>query len=486
MTERHIRPIAHPRPLDLLPEEALARVRDATLDVLQRTGVEVRSERLLKELEAAGARVDHDSSRARFPADVAEEALGRIPMGTLLASREPGLDLALDGRRGYLAVDGCAAEIADLDTGERRPSTKADLATIVRLADALPQISFVWQPVAARDVPVHVEPLHELQVELESTGKHIQLMTAVTAEQARGAVQMARIVAGGERELRERPIISAFQCSISPLTYDAGPLEAALVFAEAGVPSGYVVMPIACATAPATATGALVASNAEAVAGVVIHQMLAPGTPTFYGSCATVMDLRSGAAACGGPEDLLFQLASAQLARSYGLPSSIGTFATGAKSSDWQAGTENGLSGISSWLGGADMLCGAGLLYGARVYSATQLLLDAELFDAIASMADGFGVSDDELAVEVIDAVGPGGHFLAQEHTLHHMRELWQSRLYSRESWEEWEAAGRPEPRDRARERAREILASHEPYPLPDGAGEELVRVVERYEQGAA
>jgi len=483
MTERHILPIAHPRPLDVLSDEALVAVREATHEVLERTGVEVRSERLLKELDKAGARADLEAGRALLPREVVDEALAGVPRAPTFASREPGLDLVLDGSHGYLAVDGCAAEIADLLTDERRPSTKADVAQVSRIADALPQISFLWQPVSARDVPVHTEPLHNLHAQLANTGKHIQGMSAVTAEQAQGVVEMARIVAGGEEALRERPIVSAFQCSISPLTYDGGPLEAALVFAEAGVPCGFMVMPIACATAPATATGALVISNAEVVAGAVALQLLSPGAKTFYGSCATVMDLRSGAATCGGPEDLLFQMASAQLARSYGLPSAIGTFATGAKLSDWQAGTENGLSGTSSWLAGADMLCGAGLLYGARVYSPTQLLLDAELFDAIAGMARGFGVSDDELAAEVIEEVGPGGHFLAADHTLRHMRELWQSRLFSRESWEEWEAEGRPEPRDRARERARQILAEHRPHPLPDGVDGRLIEVIERHER---
>jgi len=480
VTERQLKPVPHPRTVDILAPDQLNAIREGSLVVLERTGVEVRSEHLLKELELGGAVVDHDVARIRFPRDVVREALALVPRGLRLASRETGLDLELDGSSGFLTVDGCAAEIADLETGERRPSTKEDLASISRLADAIPQISFLWQPVASRDVPPHVEPLHDLHAQLANTGKHIQLMTAITPEQAEACVEIASIAGGNE--LRERPIVSAFQCSISPLTYDGGPLEAAVVLAGAGVPCGFMVMPIACATSPATLAGTLVVSNAEILAGVVALQLLSPGAATFCGSCATVMDLRSGAAACGGPEDLLFQMASTQLARSYGLASSIGTFATGAKISDWQAGTENGLSGLASWLAGADMLCGAGLLYGARVYSPTQLLLDAELFSAITGVAEGFTASDDELAVEVIDAVGPGGHFLAADHTLRHMRELWRSHYLSRETWEAWDAAGKPEPRDRAREHARAILAEHEPYPLPDGADEAIRRVIRAHE----
>lgn len=466
---------------DVLPEHALERIHDGTLRVLDRVGIELRSDRLIEALARAGARPDRDARRIRFPPEIVEAALAQVSRTLLLAARDPAHDLRLDGSHGYLAVDGNAAEILDLDTDERRPSSKADLAQIARVADALPQIGLLWQPVAARDEPTEVQPLHEIATEFANSSKHVQLMTATKPEQARAAVEIARLVAGGERELRERPVLSAFQCSLSPLTYDGEPLEAAAVYGEAGVPCGFVAMPIACATAPATPAAALVVSNAEVLAGIVSLQLLVPGARTFYGSSATVMDLHTGAAACGGPEDLLFQLASAQLARRYGVPSSIGTFATGAKSADWQAGVENALSGMASWLGGADMLGGAGLLYGARVYSIAQLVLDAELFDLVCRVAGGVAVTDEDLALEVIEEVGPGGHFLAQPHTLRNMRRLWRPRTFDRATWEDWVAAGRPEPRERARERAREILAEHAPSPLESSVQEGIRGIIGAY-----
>lgn len=471
------------RRMDVLPETTLERIHEGTLTVLERVGVEVRSDAVISRLEARGAVADHDAGRVRFPRAVVEEALAQVPSSLLLAARDPECDLRLDGANGYLAVDGNAAEILDLETDQRRASTKADLAEISRVADALPQIGFLWQPVAARDTPIATQPLHELHAQFPNTSKHIQLMTAARPEQARGAVEIASIVAGGERSLRERPLLSSFQTSLSPLTYDGPALEAAAVYAEAGVPSGFVAMPIACATAPATRAAALVQSNAEILAGIVSVQLLVPGAPTFYGACGTMMDLRTGAAACGGPEDLLIQMASAQLARRYGIPSSIGTFATGAKSPDWQAGAENGLSVMASWLGGADMVCGAGLLYGARVCSLVELLLDTELFGLVRSMAAGVEASDEDLALDVIEGVGPGGHYLAERHTLRHMRGVWQQRFFDRGSWEDWETAGRPQPRERARECARQILAEHRPAPLPSGVEETIVEVIDAYER---
>jgi trimethylamine--corrinoid protein Co-methyltransferase len=491
MTARHTADVAGPatgtasrvdglplRPIEVLPEATLERIHAGTLRILERVGVEVRSDELIRRMDLAGARGDVDGGRVRFPPEVVEEVLALCPRTFTLAARDPGCDLPLDGTVGYLAVDGNAAEVMDLETGERRASTKADLARITRVADALPQIGFLWQPVAARDTPLPVQPLHELHAQLANTSKHIQLMTAVNAEQARGAVEIAAIVAGGPNQLRARPIVSAFQTSLSPLTYDGPALEAAEVYARAGIPSGFVAMPISCATAPATRAAALVQSNAEIVAGIVALQLLVPGAPTFYGACGTVMDLRTGAAACGGPEDLLFQIAGAQLARRYRLPSSIGTFATGAKVPDWQAGVENGLSMLASWLGGADMLCGAGLLYGARVYSIVELLLDAEVFSLVRSMTDGVPDADEDLALEVIEEVGPGGHFLGQAHTLRHMRDQWRPGFFGREAWEEWDAAGRPGPTERARERALAILAEHEPAGLPEDVEAQIVEVI--------
>jgi trimethylamine--corrinoid protein Co-methyltransferase len=469
--------------VEVLTPEDLERVHHETLGLLERVGVGLTAPRLADDLVAAGAKVDAGGQRVRFPAAMVEETLGRDGGPALLAARRPAADLHLDGRQGYLSVDGCAAEIIDPENGSRRPSTKRDLATAARLADALPEIGLLWQPVAARDVPVAVKPLHEVHAQLTNTSKHIQVMTAVTPEAAKGVVEIARMVAGGEEELRRRPLISAFQCSLSPLSYEDGALEAAVVFARAGVPCGFVVMPIACATGPATVAGTLVQANAEILAGVVALRALSPGAVSFYGSCATVMDLRTGAAACGGPEDLFFQMATAQLARRYGLPSLVGTFATGAKTPDWQAGMENGLSGLSSCLAGADILAGAGLLAGASVFSLEEMVLDCEIFSLLHHLVTAASPRWDDGSMATLEAVGPGGHFLGQRHTLQTMRRQWMPRIFDRTGWEEWEEKGRPGPREAARERVRQLLDQHVPMPLEDGLEAEILAIIEAYER---
>lgn len=470
------------RRLDVLSREGVERAHAQTLTLLDRIGIGVGSRTIRRALAEAGARVDDAAERVYFPADMVEEAVRRAPRSYTLASRAAGADLELNGEHGYLTVDGCAAEVIDIETGERRPSTSDDLAKATRLADALPEVSFCWQPVAARDVPPKVESLHELHIQFANTGKHIQMMTAVTARAARGVVEIARTVAGGEADLRNRPIISAFECSLSPMTYDEGSLEAAVVFAEAGVPCGFVVMPITCASAPATVGGTLVQSNTEVLAGIVVLESLVAGAPTFYGSCATVMDLRSGAAACGGPEDLFYQMASAQMARYYGVPASIGTFATGSKTPDWQAGVENGLSGLASCLAGADMMCGAGLLFGARVFSLEEMLLDAEIFRLLRHLLSTPSEAIDESFIPVMESVGPGGQFLAERHTIEHMRRLWMPGFFDRRSWEEWDAAGKPGPRRSAQAKVRQLLDAHDSRPLDESLDKEILAIIRAYE----
>ena len=468
---------------ELLSEDALDSVHRATMALLERVGIAVNSTRTLEALDGSGARVDLQAGRIRFPSQMVAEAIALAPRTFLMAGRDPDLDCPVDGTRSYLSLDGTTADIVDLETGVKRRSTKRDLEEATRVADALPEIAYLWPCVAIADVPVELQPLHQLEAQFANSGKHIQAMSIFSREDALWAVEMARAIAGGDEALRKRPIISSYQCSLSPLTYDAGPIEAAVAFAEAGVPSGFVAMAVATATAPTTLAGYLVQANAEILGGITILETLVPGAATFYGPYAAFMDLWSGALNLAwGPQEAKFHLAAAQLARRYDLPLNIGAFGTGAKTSDWQAGVQNTVSVATALLAGADMICACGTLYASSVFSFEQLLLDAEMFDLVAGGAEAFPVSDEDLALDVIEEVGPGEHFLAHAHTSAHMRELWMPRFLRSETWEAWDAAGRPEPKDRAREKARAILAEHTPLPLDEGVAKELLRIIGKRE----
>jgi trimethylamine--corrinoid protein Co-methyltransferase len=466
----------------VLPEGDLERIHEASLRVLEETGVEIGPGVIARRLEAAGATVDDETGRVRFPRALVEEAMRHAPRELLLAARDPDCDLRVDGTAGWLSPGGHAAEIIDPETGDRRPSTKADFAAIARVADAVPQMGLLGPSVTALDVPAVGRLLHELHAQYANASKHVQHMAA-DIRTAEGTVDIARIVAGGERQLRERPVLSALVRSRSPLACEGEALEAAVAYAEAGVPCGFMVAPVAGAASHATGAGSLVLAHAGALAGVVTLQLLVPGAPTFSGTDGGVADAASMTAISGGPEDLRFRMALTELAHRNGLPVQIGTFATGAMTPDWQAGLEGGLSSLTAWLAGADLLSAAGALGGARVFSLANMLLDTELFDLVRQVPLGFEMDEEAMAVEVIEKVGPGGHFLGEGHTLRHMREAWMSRFMSKDTWEAWEESGRPEPPSRAAERALELLASHEPAPLPPGVEERILEVIAEHER---
>ena len=466
------------RPPALLSESELRSIHEASLWILEEVGVQMSlSPERLQELKTLGARIDFGQSRVFFEPNQVDQALEQAPARYTLCARNGQQDLVLDGTRPALCLDGTGLQVRDLETGAVRSSKYADLARAVRLADALPEIGFLWPCVSAQDKPAAVQPLYELLAMLENSGKHVQAMTAVTPSAARDSAAMAAMVCGGEQALKKRPILSSFQCSISPLSYDGDSLEAALIFARAGVPAGFMIMPIGCATAPASLGGQLAQGNAELLAGITFLQLFCPGAPTFYGSCATEMELKKGGVTAGGPEDVLLQAAFSQLARFYSLPSNIGTFATKAPHGNWQAGVENTLSGVLSLFCGADMLCGAGLMGGATLFACEQLIMDCEIFSMLQHTARGMRIDPESLALDAIREVGPGGHFLTRSETLSGMRELWQPEIFHRGDLSEWRARGEPAPWILAGDKARRLLLEHEPPPLEAAA--ELRRYVD-------
>ncbi len=463
--------------LNILNQAEVRRIHAATLEVIETVGVRFPSARALEILHGNGARVDPVTQVAMIPASAVEAALAKAPPAYTLAALDPALDLPLDGRHSYLGTDGCGVEVLDAFTGERHRSTLQDVGDAARLADALDAIAFHWTPVSAQDCPAESRSLNELLAIWSVSRKHVQTETLVTEAEAHAAVEMAAALAGGRAALRQRPVLSMMQCTLSPLAQDGGSLEAGLVAAEAGLPVGYMTMASCASTGPATPAGNLVVGNAEVLSALALMQMAYPGCPVYYAAAQTAMDLRTGAYTGGGPEDFLFGAATNVLADFYRVPLSMGAFATGAKEPGWQAGVENSLSAFMAVSTGADMLLGAGLLHGSRILSYEMLVMDAEIWGLIRAMSRGLVVDDETLALDAIRSVGPGGSFLGERHTRQHMRQLWQPTLFDRRPYQAW-AEQRDGAREWARARAQAILREHHPAPLDARLAEELRRII--------
>ncbi len=469
--------------LQALSPDDVGQIHQATLDLIETVGVRFPSERALDILHDHGATVDRDKQIARIPGQVVEEAISHAPAEyTLYARENPDLDLPLDGRHAYLAVDGTGIEVLDPYTGQKRVSTKQDVADAMRVADHMEEIALIWPPVSAQNCPAQTRGLHELEAIWNNYAKHVQTETLVTAHEMKAGVEMAAAIVGGREELKRRPILSIMQCTISPLAHDEGSLEAALVAAEAGLPVAFMTMASCGFSGPAALAGNLTVGNAEVISALALMQMAYPGCPVYYAAAQTAMDPRSGAYTGGGPEDYLFGAATNHLADFYNIPLSMGAFATGAKQPDWQAAFDNVFAGFMPVLSGADLLQGAGMLFGSRIFSYEQLLLDCEIYSAIRLVANGIPVSEKTLALDVVKDVGVGGNFLAHKHTRDHIRDLWQPRFIDRRPYSTWEV-DRKGSREWANKKARWILENHQPAPLDSQMSAELSRITAAVER---
>jgi trimethylamine--corrinoid protein Co-methyltransferase len=479
---KKIKAISNPRlSLNILSPEDIKKIHNASLSIIESVGIRFRSNRALDIWEAHGAKVDRNTSIVKVPGHIMEQALKTAPPVYTLSARDPSQDLQLDGNHVYVATDGCGVQMLDINTGKRRSSTLQDIADIALVADALEEVAYHWVPVSAQDCPPESRSLHELRTIWANSTKHLQTESIYSAREAEAAVEMAAIMAGGRDALRKRPMLSFLECTMPPLGQDEGSVEAALVAAEAGLPVGFMTMSSCVSTGPATLAGNLAVGNAEVISDLALIQLAFPGAPVYYSAAQTVMDLRTGGYTGGGPEDFLFGAAGNVLANYYNVPLSMGSFGTGAKLPDWQAGVENSFATFMSCISMSDMLLGAGLLHGSRVWSFEDLLMDCEIFDIIYYMMKGIVVDDESLALDTIRSVGPGGNFLSQKHTKKHLHELWVPSYMDRRPYDVWEEK-QDGARDWARENAKQILATHQPDPLDPKIVVELKRIAESLE----
>jgi len=479
---KSIKSITNPKlKLEILTPAEVKKIHDATLHIIENVGVRFPSKRALEIWEANGASVDREKKIVKAKPHIIEDALKKAPPAYHLAARDPQLDLPLDGNHVFVGTDGCGVEVIDIETSQRRTSKLSDVRDISRIADATEEVGFHWVPVSAQDMPAGTRGLHEIKTIWENSTKHVQTESIYNAREAKAAIEMAALIVGGKDNLRKRPVLSLMQCTAPPLGHDGGSLDAALLAAEVGLPTGFMTMAACLTTGPATLAGNLAVGNAEVIAGTALLQLAFPGAPVFYAAAQTASDLRSGAYTGGGPEDFLFGAATNVLADFYNIPLSMGSFATGAKEPNWQAGIENSLSTFMASIVMSDMLLGVGFLHGSRIWSFAEMMMDCEIFSIIHKTMQGIIVDDENLALDAIAAVGPGGNFLAQKHTKKHMREIFLPQFMDRRPYNEWEAK-KDDARDWALAKARKTLAEHQPDPLDAKVSAEMAKIIEAVE----
>jgi trimethylamine--corrinoid protein Co-methyltransferase len=468
--------MSKPRTTFLVREEVEA-IHNASLQVLEKTGIKVMSEVALDILKKGGAKVDYGTNRVTIPRQLVEKALKMAPKTITYGARNPKYDFVLNRQGPHFVAAGDPPFILDWETGQRRYSTAEDVANCTVIADYLDHVHVVWRTATATDVPAPVQDLVGMYINLGNTEKHC-IHGAMSARQAQYQIEIATAIVGDSKRLREKPIVSAVQCPFSPLTYDKGVTEGAIELGKAGIPIILFPMPVSGATGPATSAGTMVVANADVLAGLVIQELASPGAPVVYCAIAGTLNYHTGDQDAS-PEDPLMQLGLGQLAVYYGLPHSRDVFYGVSKLLPRQSShyTVEALLTFMSTEPVPDIVWGMGWLGGMT--SPEAMVIDNEIVDYALRYAQGIEVNEDTLALDVIDKVGPGGHFLGEKHTLKHFRERWMPRL-DVDSLETWEKEGIKSLGELAHEKVRKILATHKPTPLPEDIEREISQIMKR------
>ncbi len=453
-----------------LTDGEVEQIHEASLEVLARTGVQVKESEALELFKEAGASVE--GNRVRLSRSLIEDAIDRAPSTVVLAGRDPKHDLILEDARVHIGTGGAALQVLDLDTGEVRKAVLDDVADMARIVDALDNIHFFLIPIYPTDLPEDRVEISKYYASLANTTKHVQA-GVYTLRGIRDVVTMCERIAGSPEALRARPLVSFITSwMVSPLTFATDVTTLLIETCRQAIPVVLSAAPMAGSTSPVTLAGTLVQLNAEQLSGLTLTQLVSPGTPVIMGPIPATADMRSGKYLGGSVELGISNAAITQLAHFYQVPIYNSAGMTDSKLPDIQAGIEKAQSAIQVALAGTNFIHhAAGMLEDMSTIAYEQFVIDNEMLGMAMRAVRGIEVSGETLAVEVIDRVGPGGHYLADRHTLRYMRteHYYPSEVFDRRGRDEWEADGGTDAWLRAKEVARKILTTHEPTPLdPD------------------
>ena len=439
----------------------------------------VRDAAALALLRKAGARVEGE--RVRMKAGLVERALKTAPKSIQVYNRPGEPAMRLEGWNSYYGTGSDCPSAIDPDTGRHRSSTKADVGRLALLCDRLANIDFCMSMGIASDASRLTSFVHQFEAMVRNTSKPV-LFTAHNAEDMQDILRLAEIAAGGgRRELEERPRYVHYNEPVSPLHHTPQGVGKLLFCAEHRMPMIYIASPMMGASAPVTMAGCIALANAEALSGLVIHQLKNPGAPFIFGADASIMDMRTMIFSYGAPELQMMNIAFADLAHHYGLPFFCIAGATDSKVLDSQAGTEMAVSLLVSALNGCNLIHDVGYLETGLCCSLESVVLADEIIGMVKRYRAGFEINAGTLGLDVIDAVGPQGGYLDHAHTLAHFRrEVWYPQVFDRQRFEAWSNDGGQSVDAALRRRALELLSLAQPPSFTPRQTKAIAQVLSR------
>ena len=457
----------------ILSDKQIEELHFATLQILERTGIAFEWQEAIDILGDAGADVSNPN-RVKITPYLVEQTLRTAPKSITLYTREGEVAFVLNGMTGsHFGSSVDCPEILDPYTRKLRQCYIQDIADIVRLCDALPNIERVFTSLTNRTVPGAIADKVSLLQAILNTSKPIGCQINDVSS-LREMIELCSIVAGGENQLRKKPFFMGSSEPVSPLIQGKDAMEKSLLCAEKGIPNCVYPMPMAGATTPATLPGTVAISNAEVLSQLVVLQLKNPGTPVIIGSIPSIMDMKTTIFSDGAPEMMLMVGALTELCHYYKLPMQGTAGKTDAAVIGAQAAAEITYQILISVLSGADLVANVGYVYHSTAVSPELMVLADETIGKVKVLMNGMEINSETLPLDLIEQLGPKSTYLTENHTYRHFKEFWVPRIFDRsfirkEGTKDCEAL--------LNERTIKIIETHQPKPLPEDVVRELKKV---------
>jgi len=462
-----------------LSPEQCEKLHNASLAILERTGVRLYHQEAIDLLKKAGAFVS-EGNRVRIPSGLVEKALSTAPKRVTLYDRHGQPALCLEGHRCYYGPGSDCLNIIDHRTGARRKPVMQDIVEGITVCDALPHIDFVMSMFLPSDVDAMASDRYQMEAMLNATTKPIVFVTNEFPGCV-DAVEMAEAVAGGSEALKLRPFVACYINVTTGLRHNEDALQKLLFLADKGLPLLYIPVIIGGISGPITTAGSMALVNAGVLAGLVLSQLKREGAPFIVsGWGGEGLDMQTMISPYCPPDS---KGVAHDLAHYYNMPMFSLGGCSESKLVDQQAAAEAALTLVTETLGGGNLIHDLGYLESGLCGSLAQLVICNEIVGWLEHFMAPVEISDETLVLDLIDEIGPDGQFLDTEHTLAHFRERWYPGVFERGNYDQWQAAGGKSLGERAAERVEEILAEHKPEPLPDDTAQAIKAIVRRAEE---
>lgn len=465
---------------EYLSEEEIRQIHLASLEILERTGVEVLDQEALELLRDAGCSVD--GTRVRIPNRLVEWAIRTAPSKITLCSVDGSRKMHLYRNHVYYGLGTDLPKFIDPYDGKIRDTLLADVEHVAKVAECAENIDFTASLGLATDVRQDAVDLYHFRT-MRSYCSKPNWVTATDYGNMKALIDMAAVNAGGYDNLRMNPTLGLYGEPISPLINSKEATQKLLLCAEYGIPVTWASGIIAGGTGPATLAGTLALGNAEGLSGLVMHQLKKPGAPFIFGIVASTMDMKASVSCYGGAELPIMHTAVGQLARFYDLPSYGTGGCSDSNAIDAQAGAESVFSNLLAALGGTNLVHDNAYLGAGLIGNLEMILMNSDIIGYIKRMFQGIEVSEESLCVDLIDKVGPGGQFMTEMHTFNnYKKETYYPQYMNRKQYQAWSLEGEKEIKAVLNEKVRKIIEADQKVLLTDEVLQKYAEIIERRE----